>query len=171
MVLLPEPVGPVTRNRPRGRSTSLMHTSGRPKLLGREHVVGNLPQHHRDVAALLEDRHAEAGQVAEGKAKVGTALLLQLALAALGRDALHQGDRVFGLEHLGFELAHPAVQAKHGGLADDDVNIARPLLHAGLQQLVDENGHARTSSEMSNALPSAHGARSPPMQRLMIGVS
>jgi hypothetical protein len=48
-------------------------TGGSAQLLEGEHVVGNLPQHHRDVAALLEDRHAEPGQVAEGEAEVGPA--------------------------------------------------------------------------------------------------
>ena len=53
-----------------GPQHQLQHTSGRPSCSRREHVVGNLPQHHRHVAALLEDRDAEAGQLAEGEAEV-----------------------------------------------------------------------------------------------------
>ena len=41
-----------------------------------------------------------------------------------------------------FELSHPPVQTKYWRIADANVNIAGPLLHAGLQQFVDENRHA-----------------------------
>ena len=83
VVVLPEPVGPVTRNSPRGRVIKLLQDRRQPKLLERQQLVGNLPQHHADVAALLEDRHAEAGQVAEGEAEVGAAHFLQFLLAAV----------------------------------------------------------------------------------------
>ncbi len=42
-----------------------------------------------------------------------------------------------GSKHLGFQLPHAAVQPQHRRLADGDVQIARPLLHHGVQQLVD----------------------------------
>ncbi len=112
---------------------------GQPQLLGRQLVRGDLPQHHRDVATLLENRDAEASLVAKGEPKVRRPRLLQLPLAALRRDALHQRHGVLRLQHLGLQLAQPAVQAKHRRLADRDVNIAGPLLHAGHQQFVDQN--------------------------------
>ena len=40
MVLLPEPVGPVTRNRPRGRVTSRLQTSGTPSCSGVRSLLG-----------------------------------------------------------------------------------------------------------------------------------
>jgi hypothetical protein len=40
---------------------------------------------------------------------------------------------VVRLEHFGFELAEASVEAEHRRLADDDVNVAGPLLDAGLQ--------------------------------------
>ena len=139
VVLLPEPVGPVTRNNPRGRMQSLAQTAGSAQLLHRQQLVRNLPQHHRDVAALLEDGDAEAGQIAEREAEVAAADLRQLMLAAVGRDALHQGDRVVRLEHLGLQPPHPAVHAEHRRLAHRDVDVAGALLDAGHQQLVDED--------------------------------
>ena len=47
--------------------------------------------------------------------------------------------RVGRLEHLGLEPLHAAVETQHRRLADRDVQIARPLLDAGREQLVDEN--------------------------------
>ena len=89
-------------------------------------LVGNLPQHHRHVAALLEDRDAEAGHVAEGEAEVRAAHLLQLLLAPLGRDALHQRHRVFRLQDLGLQPPQAAVQPEHRRLAHRDVQVAAP---------------------------------------------
>ncbi len=126
-VLLPEPVGPVTRNSPRGRMNEPHAGRGQPELLHRQQLGGNLPQHHGDVAALLEDRHAEAGQLAEGEAEVGAADRLQFLLAAVGRDALHQRHRVGRLEHLGLEPDHVAVMTNHRRLADGDVQVAGAL--------------------------------------------
>ena len=62
---------------------------GQAKLLRRKHVVGNLTQHHRHVAALLEDRNAETGEIAEREAEVRASFFLQLALAPLRGDAFH----------------------------------------------------------------------------------
>jgi hypothetical protein len=103
----------------------------------RHHLVGDLPQHHRDVAALLKNRNPETGFVGKSKPEVGTARLLQFALATLGGDTFHQADRVFGLEDLGFQATKPTVQPKNGGLANGDVNVARALLDTGLEQFVD----------------------------------
>ena len=113
VVLLPEPVGPVTRNSPRGRMISSFDDRRQAQLLQGQQLVGNLPQHHGDVAALLEDRDAEAGHVAEGEAEVGAADLLQFLLAALGRDALHQRHVSSGSSTLVSSLTHVAVEAEH----------------------------------------------------------
>ncbi len=107
--------------------------SGKPQLLGRQLVVGDLPQHHRDETALLENRDAKPSQVAKGESKVGTARFLQFPLATLRRDALHQRHRVFGFQRLRLQLSHATVQSKDGRLADDDVNIAGTLLDRSLQ--------------------------------------
>ena len=83
LVVLPEPVGPVTRIRPRGRCDQLLDDRRQAELLEREELVGNPPQHQPDVAALLEDGDAEPGHLAEREAEVGPAHLLQLLLTPL----------------------------------------------------------------------------------------
>ena len=137
-VLLPEPVGPVTRNSPRGRRINRSQADGKPSCSMRQQLVGNLPQHHGHVAALLEDRDAKPGQVAKGKAKVGAAHGLQLLLAAVGRDALHQLHRVGRLEHLGLQPDHVAVVPDDRRLTDGNVQVAGALPHHGVQQLVNQ---------------------------------
>ncbi len=135
--VLPEPVGPVTRNSPRGRMIRSLQHRRRAKLLEVQQLVGNLPQHHAHVALLLEDRNAEPGQVAEGEAEVGAADLLQLLLAPLRRDALHQRHGVVRLEDLGFQPLQVAVQPHDRRLADGDVQVAGLAVNDRLQQFVD----------------------------------
>ena len=60
LVVLPEPVGPVTSSRPRGRMISDRIASGHADLLERQELARDPPQHHADGAALLEDGDAEA---------------------------------------------------------------------------------------------------------------
>ena len=138
VVLLPEPVGPVTRNKPRGRWHKLFNDRRRAQLFERQQRVGNLPQHHADIAALLEDGNAEAAVIAEGKTEVGTAHFGQFLLAAVGRDALHQGHGVVGLERFGFQLPHATVQTQHRRLADGNVQVAGALLDDRVQQFIDQ---------------------------------
>jgi hypothetical protein len=109
------------------------------ELFRSEHLIGNLPQHHSDVAPLLEDRNPKAGLVTKGKSKVGGPHLLQLALTTLGCNTLHQGYRVFRLQCLGLQLSHSSMQTKNRRLPDRNMNIAGPLLDAGLQKFVNQN--------------------------------
>ena len=48
------------------------------------------------------------------------------------RPIVSAGSSTFGLE-----LLHPTVQTQHRRLADRDVQVARPLLDLGREQLVD----------------------------------
>ncbi len=103
LVVLPEPVGPVTRIKPRGRTMSRLIASGMPTCSKDRNWLGNAPQHHADVAALLENRDAEADAVEVLDGEVGAAFFLQFLLAAVGRDALHQPvvsslSRTFGVQ-------------------------------------------------------------------------
>jgi len=50
LVVLPEPVGPVTRIKPRGRWISSSMIGGQAELLEGEELVGDSPQHQADVA-------------------------------------------------------------------------------------------------------------------------
>jgi hypothetical protein len=65
---------------------------------------------------------------------------LKLALASLWGDTLHQLNRVIGLQDLCLKLTHPTVKPEYWRLADDDVDVASPLLDCRLKQLIDENG-------------------------------
>jgi hypothetical protein len=69
---------------------------------------------------------------------------LQLTLASLWGNTLHQLHRIVGLEDFGLQFAHSTVQSKDGRLPNDNVNVASALLDACLKKLVDENscGHA-----------------------------
>jgi hypothetical protein len=62
VVDLPEPVGPVTRTRPRGFSHSFSTTAGSPSSRKAADLVGDLPERRGDGAALVEDVGAEPGQ-------------------------------------------------------------------------------------------------------------
>ena len=81
---------PGDQNQPARPRAQVGQHRRRAQLLEVQQLGGNLPQHHGHVAALLEDRDAEAGRVAKGEAEVGAADFLQFLLAPLGRDALHQ---------------------------------------------------------------------------------
>ena len=113
---------------------------GHADLLEGQELARNAPQHHADVAALLEDGDAETVAVGELDGEVGPALFLEFLLAAVGRDALHQAGGVVLLQRLGVEAAQAAVVADHGRLADRDVQVAGLELDDRGQQLVDQNG-------------------------------
>ena len=121
----------------------------RAQIVETQELVGDLPQDHAHEALLLEERDAEAGQIAEREAEVGAALLLELLLRPLRGDALHQGHRVLGLEDLGFQPLHVAVHPQHGRLPDGNVQVARLALDDRVQQFIDENrAHSQIPSDV-----------------------
>ena len=107
----------------------LDHRLGQSQLFRGEFVVGDLPQNHRDVSALLKNRNAESSQCTEGKPEVGATDFLKFPLATLWSDTLHQLNRIVRLEDLGLEFAHTPVQPENWRLADDDMDVAGPLLN------------------------------------------
>ena len=146
LVVLPEPVGPVTRINPRGRVINCSITAGKSELLERQKLVGNPPQHQTHIAALLENRNPEPGHLAERKSEVRPPHLLKLLLAPLRRDALHERHRIGRLEHLRCQRTHVAVKPQHRLRADRKMKIARLLGTYRLQQFVNEQRtHARKS--------------------------
>ena len=64
---------------------------------------------------------------------------LELLLNALGGDGLHQGRRVFGIEHLGLKLAQVSVHPKRRRLANGQMQVGGAALDAGFQESVDLN--------------------------------
>ena len=102
---------PGDQHQPARPGTQLGQHRRRAQLLEIHHPGRNQPQDESHATLLLEDRHAEAAHVAEGKTEVAAANLLQLLLASLGRNALHQGRGVFRIQHFGFEPDQMAVDA------------------------------------------------------------
>ena len=138
LVVLPEPVGPVTRIKPRGRVINCSDHRRQPELLEREELVGNSPQHQPDVAALLVDRHAEPGHVAEREAEVRPPTSCSSCWHRSGVMLFIRDDRVRRLEHLGRQRTHVTVQPQHGLAAHGEVQVARLLGADRLEQFVDE---------------------------------
>ena len=97
-MVLPDPVGPGDQEDAARPPADLLGHLGQADLLEGQELVGDPPQHHAGVPLLLEDGDAEAGLVAVGEAEVAGAGLLELLLDALGRDRLHQRDRVLRLQ-------------------------------------------------------------------------
>ena len=109
---------------------------GHPQLFKGEELERNPPQHHADGATLLEHGHPEAVTVDIFDGEVGPALLLQLLLAAVRCDRLHQPGGVVRRQDLGIELPHPSAGPHHGGLADADMQVARLDLDDSGEQLL-----------------------------------
>ena len=101
------------------------------KLLGSEHLVWNLSQHHRHGISLLEYAHSETGHVTEGKAKVGTPFFGQFSLAAFGSDRFHQTVCIVGGQHFGVLRLHMPVDTKDRRQACCNVNVAHTIFHSG----------------------------------------
>ena len=100
------------------------------------------PESDAAIALLHVDRHAEAGLLLEGEAEVRAALLLELLLAALGADRLHERYRVVGGERGQVERPEPAVEADGGGDPHGEMEVARVLVDHELKELVQFNRHA-----------------------------
>src|SRR5262249_33667469 len=110
------------------------------ELLEGQELARDAPQHQADVAALLEDGDAETIAVGELDGEVGTAHLLQLLLAAVRGDALHQGGGAVDVQDLGVPALHTAVVTDDRRLSHGDVQVAGLELDDRGQQLVDKNG-------------------------------
>ena len=124
LVVLPEPVGPVTSSRPRGRMMSRRIDLGHAQLLEGQELARNAPQHHADVATLLENGHAETVAVDELDGEVGAALFLQFLLAAIRRDALHEGKVIVVVQDLRVQGTQTAPLLQSGLAADRDEQVA-----------------------------------------------
>ena len=122
-----------------GADDEALDRLGHPHVLELEELRGNLPHHDAEVAALAEDGHAKADAVRVGDREVGAAFLLNLGLAPVGRDALHQGRGVVWSQDAGLELTEPPLVAERRFLADRDVQVVRPDPDGRFKQLLDQN--------------------------------
>ncbi len=82
---------------------------GHADLFKGQELIRNASQHHADGALLLKDGDAKADAIRKLNREIGSAFLLQLLLAAVGRNALHQGGGVVAVEDLRFQLAHASM--------------------------------------------------------------
>ena len=96
VVDLPEPVGPVTSTRPRGRSASVASTGGRPSSWKLRIFSGNQPVDRADRAALVEHVAAEARQALDAEREVELERLLEALLLRVGEHAVGELLRVGG---------------------------------------------------------------------------
>ena len=89
------------------------------QLVRRANFRGNDAQHHADVAALLENVHAEAAQSRDAVGHVQLRRLLELLLLAVGHHAERHGEHLFRADarHVGLRDQH-AVDAQVGMVAD-----------------------------------------------------
>ena len=90
VVDLPEPVGPVTRMRPRGRSHSLATTGGEIELGEALDLKRNDAEDRSNGSALVEDVGAEAGQALESEGEIEFEILFEAMLLGIGHHRVGQ---------------------------------------------------------------------------------
>ena len=134
VVLLPEPVAPVTRTMPRSSSASRPTTVGQAQVLERRHGGRHGPHDHADRAALAEGVHAEAP---DARARVGEVDLAGgielrppagLAVEQLAEDALGVAA---GHRRLVGNAPQLPVHAHHRRSRDLQVQVARRRAQRG----------------------------------------
>ena len=121
------------QKQPARAPTQILTDAWQTEFVHRQQITGNQSQHHGYMPLLLEDRDAEPGSLTKRKTEVGTTNFLQLILPTIWGNTLHQRNGVLRLENFGLHLAQAPIEAQHGGLSHRDMQIARSLLHHGLQ--------------------------------------
>ena len=147
VVLLPEPVVPVTRMIPRCSSASLRTTWRQPEILDRADLEGDRAADDRDRAALLEGVDAEAGEAGDRVGEVGLAVLLELGQRARLGDVVEGLLGVLGAQRADSPrgaTSSPCMRAI-GGDADLDVKVGPLPLDERAQAL----SRCRTSRPVS----------------------
>src|SRR6059058_1206073 len=96
---LARPRGPRHEHQAAGPLGQLRHHSGQAQLLERPHVEGDLPDHERYAAALLEAVAAEPRQILDPEREIELVLDLEPLLLVLGEHRIGDRQRVLGREH------------------------------------------------------------------------
>ncbi|GBD36555.1 hypothetical protein HRbin36_01680 [bacterium HR36] len=86
-----------------------------------QELARNAPQHDTDAATLFEHRDAKAALVAIREPKVRAPALLELLLAPVRGDSLHQRLRIVRFQHFRFQPFEPAFMTNNRWLADANV--------------------------------------------------
>src|SRR2546426_554714 len=154
---LARPRGPRHEHQAAGPLGQLRHDSGQAQLLERPHVEGDLPDHERYAAALLEAVAAEPRQILDPEREIELVLGLEPLLLILGEHRVGDRQRVLGREHRLRRGVHDVpVHAQLGPLARHDVQVRRvPLDHpleqgAQIHRLRSACGHAAVSFTTSS---------------------
>src|SRR5207247_9471671 len=92
-------------------------------------VEGNLADHHRDAAALLEAVAAKAREILDAERKIQLVLHLEALLLVFRQHRVGDLHRVFRLQHkLDLRAFDLAVDAQLGALTRGDVKVRGSLL-------------------------------------------
>ena len=139
VVLLPEPVTPAKMTSPSEKWHSFSIDGGQPEFREVRDAVVDAPGHQRQLAALLEQRHAEAALVlADDPREIDAALVVEdLPHAAACRMLQQQPLHVLLRQRPHVHAADVAAQPHHRRLADLQVQVGRLVLHDHAEELVD----------------------------------
>src|ERR1019366_9515213 len=122
VVVLPEPVGPVTRIRPRGLNKSSFTDSGLPICSNVSILLGicrsTMPKFPFSLTTLTRKRAAAFARLLD---------------VFLGRDAAHQFLRTFGRERRPFDAMQRAMHTDRRRRADANVQVRGAFRHHQLQ--------------------------------------
>src|SRR5256712_7660166 len=134
----------------------LRHHRRQAELFERAHVEGNLPDHERHAAPLLETVAAEPRQVLDPEREVELALRLEALLLVLGEHRISDRERVLRSEHvIDRRVGDVAVHAQLGPLARHDVQVRRIPLDHLLEQGAEIDRRHRAARHAAVSLTSS----------------
>ena len=137
VVVLPEPVVPVTSTRPRGSRARRLMISGRCSSSKRGDLGGDLAHGDADAAALAEHVDAEAAEVGRRVGEVDLVVLAEAADLLVGHDRRRDVLGVFGRERRLVHERQLAVDAHDRRAPRLDVQVRRVARHHLAEQLID----------------------------------
>src|SRR5205823_4469471 len=106
------------------------------KLLKSKDFEGDRAERRGDRAALHEEVGAEARQALHAEAQVELVLFLELVLLRVGKNRIAKLLRLHRGERRSLQRNERAIDAELRRRAGGDVEVARPLLHHRLQELM-----------------------------------
>ena len=138
VVDLPEPVGPVTRTRPRGYSARLCSDVREAELLERLDLLRDQPEGRADSLALVVDVDAEARDARHRVREVELALQLEVLLLLAREDPVQERTRVVRGERLeALSARNVPAHAERRRASDRDMQVGGAERDHLLEQVVD----------------------------------
>src|SRR5439155_5128330 len=114
----------------------LRHYRRQSKFLKSQDFEGNGAERRRHRAALHEEVGAETRQALHAEAQVELVLLLELVLLRVGEDRIAELLGLHRRQRRSLQRYQRAVDAQLRRRAGGDVEVTGPLLHHGLQELM-----------------------------------